>query len=61
MPTSQCILLPAVYRDFGRCGSQVFAQWHYNVTELVIEPDCNHLSLMVVLCATGFDGYIKSI
>ena len=25
------ILSPALYCDFGRCGSQGFALWHYNV------------------------------
>ena len=37
------ILLPAMYCGFGRCGSQGFAWWHYNVTKWIIEPDCDHV------------------
>ena len=35
------ILLPAVY--CGRCGSQGFAWWHYDVTKFIIETDCDHV------------------
>ena len=35
------ILLPAVY--CSRCGSQGFTWWHYDVTEWIIEPDCDYV------------------
>ena len=34
------ILSPAVYCGFGRCG---FTWWHYDVTEWIKEPDCDHV------------------
>ena len=37
------ILSPAVCCDFGRCGSQGFTWWHYDVTEWIIQPDCAHV------------------
>ena len=33
------ILSTAVYCGFGRCGSQVFAWWHYYVAKWIIELD----------------------
>ena len=44
------IFWPAVF--CGRCGSQGFAWWHYDVTEWIIGPDYDHvvLHLTVVLC-----------
>ena len=42
------ILSPAVY--CGRCGSQGFTWWHYDVIELIIiKLDCDH----VVFTNTG--------
>ena len=44
------IFSPAMF--FGRCGSQGFAWWHYDVAEWIIGPDYDHvvLRLTVVLC-----------
>ena len=37
------ILSPAVYCGFGRCSSQGFAWWHHDVTQWIIEPDCDYV------------------
>ena len=40
------VLSPAVFCGFGRCSSQGFTGWHYDVTEWIIEPDCDHCVLL---------------
>ena len=37
------IISQAVYCGFGRCGSQGFAWWHYDVTEWNIELDFDYV------------------
>ena len=41
------ILLPEVY--CSRSGSQGFACWHNDVTDWIIEPDCDHVVAVDVL------------
>ena len=37
------IIAPGNNCGFGRCGSQGFAWQHNDVTEWIIEPDCDHV------------------